>query len=147
MDERFSDLKSLAGDDQNHKKYYQEQLSAYWDYMGRLAELQQRKQDAMAFYQSALLTRLEAEDKPESGVKDELAESAKKLWASLGGTDEGWKMWYGRREDELLQAATLRWEDTNQPLPVFQLTDLNGKTWNQESLKGKITFLNFWASW
>jgi cytochrome oxidase Cu insertion factor (SCO1/SenC/PrrC family) len=43
--------------------------------------------------------------------------------------------------------VVLRWDDANQPLAPFELVDLNGKTWSVESLKGKVTFLNFWASW
>ena len=147
MDERLQDLKSLAGDKSDRKESYLEQASAYWGRMGRLAELQQRKLDAMGFYENALLARLEAKQKPASGEKDELAEDAKELWSSLGGTDEGWMMWYGRRANELARLATLRWEDANEPLAAFELADLNGKTWSVESLKGKVTFLNFWASW
>ncbi|TCS94831.1 TlpA family protein disulfide reductase [Hazenella coriacea] len=31
--------------------------------------------------------------------------------------------------------------------PLFQLEDLNGKTYDLSSLKGKIVFINFWATW
>ena len=47
----------------------------------------------------------------------------------------------------LLPAATLTWESANQPLPTFEIADLHGKTWTTADLKGKVTFLNFWASW
>jgi hypothetical protein len=147
MDERLEDLKSLAGDKQDRKKTYAGQLAAYWGLMAREGELQGRKLDAMAFYENALLTRLDAQQKPETGMKDELADNARQLWASLGGTDEGWRLWYGRRADALANQATLTWEDANQPLATFELADLSGKTWNVASLKGKVTFLNFWASW
>jgi hypothetical protein len=147
MDERLEDLKSLAGDKQDRKKAYTGELSAYWGLMAREAELRGRKLDAMAFYENALLARLDAQQKPETGMKDELADNAHQLWGSLGGTDEGWKLWYGRRADALANQATLTWEDANQPLPAFELADLSGKTWNVAALKGKTTFLNFWASW
>jgi hypothetical protein len=147
MDERLADLKSLAGDKQDRKKSYAEQLATYWGLMAREAELHGRKLDAMAFYENALLMRLDAQQKPETGMKDELADNAHQLWASLGGTDEGWQSWYGRRADALANLATLTWEDASQPLADFELADLSGKTWNTASLKGKVTFLNFWASW
>ena len=147
LDERLQDLKSLAGDKQDKKKYYLSSLSGYWGRMARLAELQSRKLDAMSFYENALLARLDAEQKPKAGHPDELAEDAKKLWTSLGGTEAGWTMWYGRRADELARSNSLRWEEANETLPAFELTDLNGKTWNLEALKGKVTFVNFWASW
>jgi hypothetical protein len=147
MDERLQALKTFARDKNDRKEAYLEHLSTYWDRMGRLAELQQRKLDAMGFYENALLARLEAKQKPVPGEKDELAENAKKLWSSLGGTSEGWTMWYGRRANELARSVTLGWEDANEPLAPFELADLNGKTWSVESLRGKVTFLNFWASW
>jgi hypothetical protein len=147
MDERLEDLKTLFEDKTDHKEMYLEQLSVYWGHMARLAEMKGRKLDAMGFYENALLARLEARQKLRPGEKDELADDAKKLWSSLGGTEEGWTMWYGRRAKDLVRAATLRWDNANEPLPAFQLADLSGKTWNTESLKGKVTFLNFWASW
>jgi hypothetical protein len=147
MDDRLPDLKSLAGDKQDRKKSYAGQLASYWGLMAREAELRGRKLDAMAFYENALLTRLDAQQKPETGMKDELADNAHQLWASLGGSDEGWKLWYGRRADALANQATLTWEEANQPLAAFELADLSGKTWNMAALKGKVTFLNFWASW
>jgi len=147
MDEGLQDLKSRVGDIQRHKKSYARRLSAYWGQMAREAELRGRKLDAMGFYENALLTRLDAEQKPETGKKDELADSAHQLWANLGGTDEGWRLWYGRRADALANQSGLTWEDANLPLPTFELADLSGKTWNVAALKGKVTFLNFWASW
>ena len=147
MDERLEDLKSLVGDIQRHKKSYARRLATYWGLMAREAELRGRKLDAMGFYENALLTRLDAQQKPETGMKDELADNALQLWSSLGGTDEGWRLWYGRRADALASQAGLTWEDANLPLPTFELADLSGKTWNVASLKGKVTFLNFWASW
>ena len=147
MDEQLQDLKSQVGDNQRHKKSYGRRLANYWGLMAREAELRGHKLDAMAFYENALLARLDAEQKPEPGMKDELADNAHQLWAGLGGSDEGWKLWYGRRADALASLVALTWEDTNQPLATFELADLNGKTWNMASLKGKTTFLNFWASW
>jgi hypothetical protein len=147
MDERLEEFKSLAGDKQDRKKTYAGQLATYWGLMAREAELHDRKLDAMAFYENALLTRLDAQQKPETGMKDELAGNAHQLWASLGGSDEGWKLWYARRADALANMAALTWEDANQPLADFELADLSGKTWNVAALKGKVTFLNFWASW
>ncbi|MHB8811301.1 MAG: TlpA family protein disulfide reductase [Desulfobulbaceae bacterium] len=34
-----------------------------------------------------------------------------------------------------------------QPAPTFTLTDLHGKNWRLADLKGKVVFLNFWATW
>lgn len=32
----------------------------------------------------------------------------------------------------------------DKPVKNFNLTDINGKKWNSDSLKGKVTVLNFW---
>jgi hypothetical protein len=146
IDERLQDLKSLAGDKQGRKEDCWVRESFYWELMGRLAEFQNRKVDAMAYYEIGLLKRLEAKEKPEFGVRDVLADNARTLWKSLGGTDEGWRVWYGYQADALAQPA-LAWEEANLPLPSFQLTDLHGKTWQVADLKGKVTFLNIWALW
>lgn len=33
------------------------------------------------------------------------------------------------------------------PAPVFEYYDSNGKTWNLSDLRGKVVFINFWATW
>ncbi|HEX5411994.1 MAG TPA: TlpA disulfide reductase family protein [Terriglobia bacterium] len=147
FDDRLQGLKALAGDKEDRRKECLGRESAYWGLMARLAEFEGHKQDAMAYYESALVDRLNAQQKPETGVPDELADNAHKLWTNLGGTEDGWNAWYGVREKALASLNTLTWENANEPLPSFKLTDLNGKTWTLADLKGKVTFLNFWATW
>jgi hypothetical protein len=140
-------LKSHIKDKDDRRKSFSEQESSYWNVMAHLAQLQNRKLDAMAYYQSALLDRLDSGSLPAPGEKDNLAQDAHELWASLGGTDEGWKSWYGDRAAAVANQSHLTWETAQDPLPPFQLTDLQGKTWQLADLKGKVVFLNFWASW
>jgi len=147
MEQWLQDMKLLVGDVKDRKISYYARLSSYWRGRACEAELYGHKLDAMAFYQNALLMRLEAQWKPATGEKDELADNARHLWSGLGGTEEGWQLWYGRRANELTNQVPLIWEEAHQPLPAFELADLNGKTWNLAALKGKTTFLNFWASW
>jgi peroxiredoxin len=33
------------------------------------------------------------------------------------------------------------------PAPDFQLRDSNGTVWNLSDLRGKVVFINFWATW
>ena len=33
------------------------------------------------------------------------------------------------------------------PAPLFELRDLEGKTWSLEALRGKVVVLNFWSTW
>jgi thiol-disulfide isomerase/thioredoxin len=46
-----------------------------------------------------------------------------------------------------VEALAGGWEDRNTLLPGFELLDLSGKRWTDADLKGKITFINVWATW
>ncbi|MEW6426603.1 MAG: TlpA disulfide reductase family protein [Thermodesulfobacteriota bacterium] len=48
----------------------------------------------------------------------------------------------GGGEDRKPPTAALQ-----QPAPTFSLVDDKGRTWNLEELRGKVVFLNFWATW
>jgi len=43
--------------------------------------------------------------------------------------------------------ATLAAQAVNRPAPTFSVKDLDNKTVSSESLKGKVVFINFWATW
>ena len=43
--------------------------------------------------------------------------------------------------------AKLEADDQKRQEADFTLTDLQGKTWNLKSLKGKVVLINFWATW
>jgi hypothetical protein len=146
MDRWLLDFKSLPGNESS-VTIDPGLVSIYWGLRARAADLEGRKQDAMAFFENALLERLAAQQKRETGRRDELADDAHELWRSLGGTEEGWQLWYGRRASDLAGQATLHWQDAHEPLPAFELADVQGRTWNLAALKGKTLFLNFWASW
>src|SRR5215510_11184005 len=126
--------------------YYQ---VTYWQTAAKVAEAENRKLDAMTSYQTALSFRPKS-GAPKQGKKDELADNAQRLWKELGGTDEGWNAYLARGEaskgaTEVAEAAT--WDSKNQALPDFALTDLQGKTWKLADLKGKVAFINLWATW
>jgi len=37
--------------------------------------------------------------------------------------------------------------EIGKPAPDFTLVDTKGKTWSLSELKGKVVFVNFWATW
>jgi thiol-disulfide isomerase/thioredoxin len=131
------------------KASYANNLVTYWQTTAKVAEAEGRKLDAMTSYQTALSFRPKS-GAPKPGKKDELADNAQRLWKELGGTDEGWNAYLARGEaakgaTEVAEAAT--WDSKSQALPDFALTDLQGKSWKLADLKGKVAFINLWATW
>ncbi len=117
----------------------------YWQVVGKVAEAQQRKLDAMTAYQTALSFRLGP-----VGKEDELTDNTQRLWKELGGTDQGWKAFLARNDaskSKLAAAEPAAWDNKNKALAEFDLMDLAGRKWTPADLKGKVAFINFWATW
>jgi len=131
------------------RKSYAFGQALYWRTAGKVAEAEQRKLDALMAYQTALLFQ----GKPPkliAGKDDELSDNAVRLWKELGGTDQGWNAYLARNEiskSKLETAAVARWDTKNTPLNTFELTDLQGRNWSLTDLKGKVAFINLWATW
>lgn len=119
----------------------------YWRSMAQLAELQDRKPDALAYYQSSLgyLSQLPARWKKD----DTTSQKAKDLWKSMGGSDAGWQAWLSQQSSTAATtaASTNGWESLHEPLPDFSLAGVDGKTWRLVDLKGKVALVNLWATW
>ena len=134
--------KTQANDAQ--KRAFAHEQSVYWQAVGKVAEAEQRKLDALTAYQTALTYRVR---KP---PQDELTENTQRLWKELGGTDQGWQAYVARNEaskSKLGTAETASWDSKNSAMPDFDLTDLDGRKWKLADLKGKVAFINFWATW
>jgi thiol-disulfide isomerase/thioredoxin len=119
--------------------------TVYWQAVGKVADSEKRKLDALTAYQTALSFRLGP-----AGKEDELTGNAQRLWKELGGTDQGWKAYLARNEvskSKLASAELTTWDTRNTALPEFDLTDLEGRKWTLADLKGKVAFINFWATW
>jgi thiol-disulfide isomerase/thioredoxin len=109
---------------------------------GKAAEMDNRKLDALVFYQAARATG----GKPQPGRADPAVLEAKvtALWKDLGGTFAGLTV-FGKAKLE--PVSEIRWETPRNPLPAFSLVDLGGKTWTLADLNGKATLINVWATW
>jgi thiol-disulfide isomerase/thioredoxin len=121
--------------------------SSYWNNRARLAALDNHKQDALAYYQLALQTRSEPPKPWHGKLQDDEMDEAHALWKELGGTEGAWAVWSNPPAAKSAGLAEGRWERPTKEIPVFELSDLSGKTWRLKELSGKTLLINLWATW
>lgn len=102
------------------------------------AELQGRKQEALALYRAAADTRgrmpaLERRDHLQSNL-DRLTKELGENQASPGKAQVG-------------EATESSWQVPKSVLPDFSLPDMDGKVWKLAALRGKAVLINVWATW
>ena len=134
----------------SQRRSYASDQSVYWRAVGKVAEVEQRKLDALAAYQATLLFFGRPPLVTKSGKKDEVTESTERIWKELGGTEQGWAAFLARNEtskSKLETAEIVSWDSKDTPLATFELTDLQGRNWSLADLKGKVAFINLWATW
>jgi thiol-disulfide isomerase/thioredoxin len=120
-------------------------LSYYWWNRGRLAVVENRRADALAYYQLAYKTRKEPPQWWRGKFYDELGDDARALWKDVGGTEAAFDVWSKPAKPQEL--AEGYWEKSTRQLPEFELVDLSGKTWRLKELRGKAVLINVWATW
>ena len=121
--------------------------SAYWWNRARLAALEGRKTDALAYYQLSLTTRSETPQYSRGKFRDDLTDEAQALWKETGGTPAAWALWSRPLPAKATEQAQGIWEKPKKTLPGFELSDLSGKTWRLKDLGGKAVLINLWATW
>lgn len=122
-------------------------LPSYWQNRARLAVLEGRKADALAYYRLALEARPEPPKMRAGILKDPLGDEARALWGAMGGSETAWAAWSPNASKQTVNADAARWEKPTQALPDFSLTDLSGKTWKLADLHGRVVLINLWATW
>jgi hypothetical protein len=80
---------TIEGVPPEDKKY----LSGYWSNRARLAALDNHRQDALAYYQLALQTRVDPPKAWHGKLRDHEMEEAHALWKELGATEIAWAVW------------------------------------------------------
>ena len=121
--------------------------SDYWSNRARLAALENRKADALTYYQLSLQTRLSPPPAWHGRISDPVSDEAHAIWKDLGGSENAWAIWTKPPASRPQEAAQGRWEKPTKPLPAFELADLSGKTWKLATLEGKSVLINLWATW
>ena len=121
-------------------------LSWYWSNRARLAVVDGRNPDALAYYQLAIQLRPDTPQPRHGKIDDDLGDEIKSFWKELRGTDTAWEVWK-KPPANGKESTEGRWEKPTKTIPNFELVDLSGKTWRLTELKGKAVFINVWATW
>ncbi len=113
----------------------------------RVAELSGRKMDAFVYLEKAIELSPKPANDPMKEREVELHVELRSLWASLGGSEETWRLRSERKPAVLEAKADTEWEAPEKIIPAWELTDLAGKRWTADQLAGKTVLVNVWASW
>ena len=111
----------------------------------RLAEVDGRTADSLAYYQAAMRERAKTPGIYRGVAYDDVAPEAKAAFLRRGGSEAGLAVWLAAEKPG--ESADGRWEKPTQQLPAFELSDLQGKTWKLTQLEGKAVLINLWATW
>lgn len=130
-----------AASDRDRRRYA-ERESSYAEQAGRLAEVEGRTKEAVEAYQNAL--RLRPFWDTLAG-RFQFIERTHALWVESGRSEGDWEDWLARGSKTIETASG--WAGAERRLPEFDLVDMQGKKWKLADLKGKRTFVNFWATW
>jgi len=122
----------------------------YWQSMAAVAEHNEKKLDALAYYRRALDTDLRSSNTPKF-MLDSIISKAHAVWQDLGGSEDAWRD-FNRTTGPIsaspaLTAVRKDPDESKRPLPPMTLKDLGGREWTLADLKGKATFIDVWATW
>ncbi|MFA4867981.1 MAG: TlpA disulfide reductase family protein [Pedobacter sp.] len=82
-------------------------------------------------------------------LSEDFKKEARALFVKKQGSDKRFKAILDSTAQDQRQKMMQKVEKmkVNVPAPDFEITDFNGKTVSLQSLKGKIVFIDFWATW
>jgi thiol-disulfide isomerase/thioredoxin len=140
--------------DTDYPKYYDQDPMNFPDregryvfLMGRLAQAEDRKLDALAYYHLLITNPVYVREY--AGPVN----IARTLFKELGGSDEAWTVWsktqpWPAGKPELPRGMPmLPWDALHRSLPEMHVPDAAGRTWTLADFKGKTTFVFLWATW
>ena len=111
-----------------------EERAAWSRRLGDADAAEGRSDDALLHYRASL-----------AGCDQNGLASIKQYYLAHGGTEASWPVWI--ESGPAAGTPQSRSFSFVKELPEFSATDLAGRTWGLANLKGKLTFVNFWATW
>jgi thiol-disulfide isomerase/thioredoxin len=113
----------------------------FWAVKAKFAELNGRKLNALILYRTAIQAWPQGFNGP---TKDELSDNESRLWKELNGGNEVRALFESNPGASHGESG---WQRPARTMPPWELSDLSGRTWRLTGLKGKIVFINVWATW
>lgn len=122
-------------------------LPRHYTLRARLAAIEGRTADALAWFQQALLSRGKPPEMYRGRKSDPLLDDARVYFLAHGGSEEAFALWSAPRKSSQEAGTESRWEAPAKELPAFELFDMQGRTWRLKDLAGKAVLINVWATW
>jgi thiol-disulfide isomerase/thioredoxin len=127
------------------KSRFAEDEAMFWYLKGLFAEAELRKMDALIDYRNSISSFPPRRPSPDR--RDQVMQSAQRLWKEVGGTAQGWNDWAARRSLGSFDAGsggTNAW--TKLPADLT-FRDVLGRQYTPKDLASKTTLVTLWASW
>jgi thiol-disulfide isomerase/thioredoxin/tetratricopeptide (TPR) repeat protein len=152
-----------GSDSESEKRQFQSLEYIYWTNMGKWARAVGHKLEALTYDRNSMLADPNFSSNP--AMEQYRTSSLRDLWKEINGSLDGFEAWmtktgadYPRADPKgaspapkspatTVAATQSEWTQMDKPLPDFQISDAEGKTWRLADLKGKVTLVNLWATW
>ncbi len=145
QDDILSRLRPSDSAPAGEKFEFAEDEALFWYLKGLFAEAERRKTDALIDYRNSISTFPPRRPSPDR--REQVMQSAQRLWKELGGTAQGWNDWAAHsslRDFDAGSGATNAWTK----LPAgLTFTDVLGRQYKPKDLATKATLVTLWASW
>ena len=151
---------SEAGSDTRQFRYIE---TTYWSNMSKWARVVGHKLEALTYDRNSMLADPNTNLNP--SAQQYRTSSLREQWKEINGSEDGFETWmtttasaspYPYPKSTLpdpkasvtnVVATQSAWTKMDKPLPDFQISDAEGKTWRLADLKGKVALVNLWATW
>jgi len=117
----------------------------YWRSRSALAQAQHKPDEYLSAERQGLLANRWNRTPPPWQVS-QLRDS----WKQIKGSEAGFDDWLGPMPTAATPATAAvggAWINKEAPMSEFSLLDGEGRSWRLASLKGRVTLINFWATW
>ncbi len=144
VEQEIAKLDNTKPESPEQERLRQGQRRGWVQQLAAITAKEGRPEEALALYRS-IIGRV-----PEEALKNPnnpYLAPIKELYLANGGSEDKWVEW-ARSEAPSVESLRQRLAPVfSEALPDFSAEDAAGRTWRLADLRGKATFINFWATW